>query len=733
MNNHITWTEFYKIVQQSKQSQAVQPNWDIVVNEVSEILAVPNNAELKCAVLALKRDYSKYCTKRRSSNSMQREEIKIALHRKDFLTLDEEMEICEDFSDSEDDPVIRLHFKSLKRRQQLRRTEDIWKAVEDNALKEDIAVSDLLLFLLSRCPETSLKTKAKSWFENGFQNTEEKMPINTVMAIYHDCDLGRRKYNNQKKMLSKNGIQIFPSWSFLQDSQRMITPAVNDLPSPFVGKYFSFKDAITLSASRIIETLPLSSLTTNMTISIKFGFDGSGSHAIYQQVNNVDTNNMILVMFCVLKLQSDSKDLIWEEPCPNNPVTHRPLAIQMGKESVERLQSLKTFNRDMQKLTAEGFFLAVSNMNLNMKLSIESNTVDLKASKMYLNLQGADCDLCSLPKEMFKNGELVKQGMKITRTVESLITLFNDLEADQNYKIYDDGSIQSIPKDYNRRQGLTGEPIAQTPVKHISVQLLHALLRCFDHYTKIIVHVNARIFDWGESKFSVNHQFLTSEKKKLQERIYRDLNIKWDFPDATGKCGNTSTGNTVRRLIFVKANREKLVEDCPDSHKKDLIDYGQKLAVILRVFCSKHNIDVEKYKDYCTQAYLLLLDKFKWASITPSVHKRLGHSWESIQLNEGHGLGSLDEIGLEGNNKILRKVRTNLARKTSQSDNLTDVLRRMWIGSDYQINIERLKAKSYCKHCNESGHSVRYCLRKKVTEVSTDDDKIVDALLTTNE
>ena len=38
---------------------------------------------------------------------------------------------------------------------------------------------------------------------------------------------------------------------------------------------------------------------TPLTLEYKFGFDGSGGHAIYNQKNNVDTNNMILSMFAL--------------------------------------------------------------------------------------------------------------------------------------------------------------------------------------------------------------------------------------------------------------------------------------------------------------------------------------------------------------------------------------------------------------------------------------------------
>ena len=76
------------------------------------------------------------------------------------------------------------------------------------------------------------------------------------------------------------------------------------------------------------------------------------------------------------------------------------------------------------------------------------------------------------------------------------------------------------------------------------------------------------------------------------------------------------------------------------------------------------------------------------------MHKVFGHSWELIELNDGYGLGNLDESGLEGCNKILRKVRSELARKNSQINNLTDALTRLWASSDPLVNATRETANS---------------------------------------
>ena len=78
-------------------------------------------------------------------------------------------------------------------------------------------------------------------------------------------------------------------------------------------------------------------------------------------------------------------------------------------------------------------------------------------------------------------------------------------------------------------------------------------------------------------------------------------------------------------------------------------------------------------------------DEDGWIYFTPTVHAVLDHSAELIEANDCRGLGAYTESSLEANNKVLRLTRIALSRKTSQIDNLSDCLNRMWIRSDIGV------------------------------------------------
>ena len=240
---------------------------------------------------------------------------------------------------------------------------------------------------------------------------------------------------------------------------------------------------------------------------------------------------------------------------------------------------------------------------------------------------------------------------------------------------------------------------------------------------KVAVHLRAEVFD--------------TAKQQIQDNIMSKIGEPWDFPDQTGKGGTSTTGNTARKILH--HNRKLVIEMLPERFQAPMETYGQQLSVIIRLLSSNERIDVKKYKDLCTQVNLDLIESFpslsargSWVSITPSLHKLLGHSWEFIEMNREQGLKSLDESGLEGNNKILRRIRTKLARKTSQDENLVDTLRRMWVGSDPSINLIRMKAQPKCMFCNVTGHSTRYCKIRNndnVIEIVAEDDKLFKSIL----
>ena len=101
-------------------------------------------------------------------------------------------------------------------------------------------------------------------------------------------------------------------------------------------------------------------------------------------------------------------------------------------------------------------------------------------------------------------------------------------------------------------------------------------------------------------------------------------------------------------------------------------------SAIIRVFNSNQEGDIELFDRLCKDAYEIILIRLPWANVTPSLHKLLAHSAELIHnCNDGHGMKVFSEEGLESCNKLIRRYREPLARKTSFSHNCKDIFLRL--------------------------------------------------------
>ena len=98
--------------------------------------------------------------------------------------------------------------------------------------------------------------------------------------------------------------------------------------------------------------------------------------------------------------------------------------------------------------------------------------------------------------------------------------------------------------------------------------------------------------------------------------------------------------------------------------------------------------------------------------MSPRSHMVLIHSAELIKQNEHKGLLNFTECGIEANNKFLRQYRINYSRKTSQYDNLSDCINRLWDKSDPMIVLEKYK-RTHCSNCENTGHTMKSCSKLK--------------------
>ena len=140
--------------------------------------------------------------------------------------------------------------------------------------------------------------------------------------------------------------------------------------------------------------------------------------------------------------------------------------------------------------------------------------------------------------------------------------------------------------------------------------------------------------------------------------------------------------------------------------REEIDEIVLKMAVILSIINSNRKVNVDEYHEFCRDTYLKIAN-IKWIEFTSTVHIVLGHSHGLIRENNNTGLLNYTECGIEANNKFLRQYRINKSRKTSQFDNLSDCINRLWDKSDPLV--VKYRERLSCTHCKGVGHTIRSC------------------------
>ena len=424
----LTWDQFCLICKDAKPNNFKPPDWTKVEINVAATLSVEQDSLLHDKLVQLKTKYNRFIATRNNKGSEQRDTpcTDAVLDSEDFVPLT--------IQDAEV-PVKKRHKKSLDQlggKQLKNRTDEIWTKVKEYADENNETPLRILALLLKKCKDKNARDLGEHvWQQPASSSTPDHslltITVDAGMAVMVDCELGRETYNKLRKTLKQQGHDILPPWINLRTSQTAISPKPQPLPDPHEGVYMPYAQSMEITARRIMETLPPTIVPSSVVMDIKFGFDGSGSHAIYRQVENAKTNNIIMSMFCPLSIKGDSGETIWTQQTPNSAHTHRPLALQLGKESTENLQSMQIFDDDINRVKVDGFTTMAGEKEVAVKGNVASHMLDLKAANLYLGLVGAYCDLCNHSRADCHDPDVVRDGFEITMNVADLQSLFEEV------------------------------------------------------------------------------------------------------------------------------------------------------------------------------------------------------------------------------------------------------------------------------------------------------------------
>ena len=106
-----------------------------------------------------------------------------------------------------------------------------------------------------------------------------KMPLDSASHI-KNYNLGREGYQREIRALKVSGYDILPSWKVLRAYEISITPTTHPIDGG-LGVEFLYQDALIKTTESIFESMKTLPDEENLTLYLKDGLDGSGSHIIF--------------------------------------------------------------------------------------------------------------------------------------------------------------------------------------------------------------------------------------------------------------------------------------------------------------------------------------------------------------------------------------------------------------------------------------------------------------------
>lgn len=364
----------------------------------------------------------------------------------------------------------------------------------------------------------------------------------------------------------------------------------------------------------------------------KWGFDGSSSHTQYKQKFMSETSDdkyMFLTCLVPLRLIGEKNGksiLLWQNPRPSSPRFCRPISLEYKKETEELV----------------------------------------KSKKEHINKQIKDL----VPTEVNLDGKkyLIEHHTLFTMVDGKLCNCLSDTKSTMRCYLCD-----ATSKEFNDFDMIKNRPIKSEYVS-FGISVLHAWIRSFESLLHLSYKLPVR--NWRVSK--TNKELIDETKKDIQTRFKNKLSLIVDKPKPG--FGNSNNGNVARKFF-----QNFKVSSSITNIDEELI---RRIYMILQTISSGFQISIEKFQQYCLDTAQLYVDLYPWMPMTPTLHKLLIHSAEIVN----HALlpiGMLSEEAQEARNKDFKSYRENFASKTSRTDNLTDIVNRLFISSDPIISLNR--------------------------------------------
>lgn len=455
------------------------------------------------------------------------------------------------------------------------------------------------------------------------QVDKNKSYINSTkaLALMMDADLTKYQYETLKYGLQKEGYDILPPYSKVLEEKKKCYP--DEIKVTEKDAHVSLQSLLDHTAQRLFKSIPDLDIAfmpeSSLTLTSKWGCDGSSGHSEYNQPlpEGVNDNSLLLVSMVPLILFSSSGEEYWRNKSPSSTRYCRPISFEFTKETKDKV--LEVYEDMKMKIHAlKDTYIVIGNKEFFVKHNLLFTMLDGKtAQTLTATPSAAVCYICKAkPTEM--------------NNLDKVLTKSGDSDACQ-----------------------------------LGISSLHARIK----FMECILHIayNMPFRKWS-AKDPENKILKNENKKRIQKEFKEKMGLRVDFVQQG--TGTSNDGNTSRRF-FANPALVSLITGVSE----ELIE---RFRIILQIITCSQRIDSTKFNEYALDTAKLFVSIYSWYYMPVTVHKILIHGKQIIDAAV-LPVGMLSE---EARNKDYRKFRLSFSRKNSRISTNTDVLNRLLVTSD---------------------------------------------------
>src|SRR5262249_42375254 len=158
---------------------------------------------------------------------------------------------------------------------------------------------------------------------------------------------------------------------------------------------------------------------------------------------------------------------------------------------------------------------------------------------------------------------------------------------------------KATPKQFNNLKNISTRFVAQESTLKYGISVLHLWIRSFEW----LLHISYRLPVKKWQMHAHLQQIMKERKRELQDRFFRQMAFRVDFPSSTGS-GNTNNGNVARLAFSKPAILSEILE-------LD-VDLIKRIHTILVALSCQLPLDVSKFYDFCEETAHLYISVYNW-------------------------------------------------------------------------------------------------------------------------